>query len=164
MVTEFHSNIVKGIILLGQEWKNKKKVKKIFTGEERPLSLVEYDKKYVMNYKPDVYFVMRNNKKIIFEVLKSQKKQQDKITADVCCAFLLENIESILFIHSGNEKIEKTILESLKTVAKGMINKGVPIEEIPFGKGKTKSGPVYVSEEDAKNPEEIKNVLMKKLG
>jgi hypothetical protein len=159
MVTSYHSTVKKGIILLGNEWIRKGKVKKIFTGEERPLSLVNHQTKYVMNYKPDVYFILCNNKKLIFEILDSEEKKQDKIIADVIRSFLVENIEAMQFIYYGSDKDEKRIMEALVVISKCLVYKGVKIKDIPFDK----SGTILVKKKDATTPEKVKKILLKKL-
>lgn len=159
MVTKYHSTVRDGILLYGKALLDKKKIRKVFTGEERPLSLVDSNTKYVMNYKPDVYFICRNNKKIIFEVLDSEDKKQDIIVADVITSFLLENIEALYFIYSGTEEDENRIFEALVTISKGLVYKGIEPKELPFDK----SGPILIENKKGLNPEHVKKKLFKEL-
>ncbi len=137
MVSKYHSTVEKGILLLGQEGIKQKKIKKVLRGNENPLSIVDHTTKYVVNYQPDVYFILRNNKKLIFEVLDSEEQKQDIIIADVIRSFLVENVEALLFIYSGSESDYKRIMEALVTISRSLIYKGVNADEIPFDKSST---------------------------
>ena len=156
MVTIYHRTVEKGIILLGKDLKDVGKVKKIFKGSKRPLSIVDSKTKLVLNYKPDVYFILKNNKKLIFEILDSEEKKQDIIIADVIRSFLVENVEALIFIYPGSERDESTIIEALKTVYKGLIDKGVQPEDLP-NSGKT--GAYSVTRAEAQTPETVKSKL-----
>lgn len=143
MVTNYHSHVTKSIIFTGQELIKLRKIRKVFRGEEKPLSIVEYHSKHVINYKPDVYFLLRNNKKMIFEVLDSEEEKQDIIIADIIRSFLVENVEAIIFVFSGNKNVEYKIIESLVTISKGLVSKGIPEKELPIAK----SGALVVEKE-----------------
>jgi hypothetical protein len=67
MTTDYHKKIEETLIALGSEWKEQNKIVDVYHGNERPISLVDSRSKYVLNYKPDVYFILKNNKKLIFE-------------------------------------------------------------------------------------------------
>lgn len=151
MVTSYHSLMEHGILLLGDELKRQRKVQKVFTGSQRPLSIVDHHTKHVINYKPDVYFILRNNKKLIFEVLDSEIEKQDIIIADVIRSFLIENVDAVIFIYSGNDDDERRIMEALVTIAKGLISKGITEDELPFNK----SGTIRIMKNTYDNPEEI---------
>jgi len=156
MVTRYHRTVERGIILLGKDLKNARKVKKIYRGNERPLSIVDPKTKFVLNYKPDVYFILRNNKKLIFEILDSEEKKQDIIIADIIRSFLIENVEALIFIYPGSVRDENTILEALKTVYKGLIYKGVQPEDLP---NPLKTGPYSIKRTEARTPETVKSKL-----
>ena len=55
MATKYHKKIEDGLIMLGDEWKNQKKIKKVYRVSELPLSIVDPSSKLVLNYQPDVY-------------------------------------------------------------------------------------------------------------
>lgn len=156
MATKYHKKIEDGLIMLGDKWKNQKKIKKVYRGSERPLSIVDPRSKLVLNYQPDIYFILRNNKKLIVEVLDSEGKKQDIIIADIIRSFLVENVDALIFIHPGPESVETTVFEALKTIYKGLVYKGVPQSELPNPK---KTGPYLVTRKEAKNAQEIKDKL-----
>lgn len=156
MVTEYHKIIEDSLISLGNELREQKKIKNVHCGNERPLSLVDSRSKLVLNYKPDAYFILRNNKKLIFEVLDTEEKKQDIIIADVIRSILVENVDALIFIYPGSKSIETTILEALKTIYKGLVNKGVPTSELLSYK---KTGPYSIRREEAKSVQEAKDKL-----
>ena len=156
MVSHYHSKIEKGIRLAGEELIRQKKVKKIFKGNQKALSIIDSDSKSVVNYQPDVYFILRNNKKLIFEVLDSEEQKQDIIIADVIRSFLIENVNALIFVYSGDKDVEKRIMEALITISKGLISKGLPQEEIPFDK----SGSLAITKQEAKSLENIKDKII----
>lgn len=156
MATEYHKEIEKCLIALGNEWKSQRKIRRVYRGSERPLSIVDPRSKVVVNYQPDVYFVLRNNKRLIFEVLDSEGEKQDIIIADVIRSFLVENVDGLFFIHPGPESVENRILEALITIYKGLVRKGVDESELPSRK---KTGPYLVTIEEAHNAREMKHKL-----
>lgn len=156
MATEYHKEIEKCLITLGNEWKSQRKIRRVYRGSEHPLSIVDPRSKLVVNYQPDVYFVLRNNKKLIFEVLDSEGEKQDIIIADVIRSFLVENVDGLLFIHPGPESVENRILEALITIYKSLVSKGVDESELPSRK---KTGPRLVTIEETHNACEMKHKL-----
>lgn len=156
MATEYHKKIESSLIMLGNEWKNRRRIKKVYRGNEHPLSIVDPRSKRVVNYQPDVYFILRNNKKLVFEVLDSEGEKQDIIIADVIRSFLVENVDGLFFIYPGPESVETTILEALITIYKGLVRKGVEESELPNPK---KTGAYLVTRKEANNTQEIKNKL-----
>ncbi|MBU4246716.1 MAG: hypothetical protein KKE71_06740 [Nanoarchaeota archaeon] len=159
MVTKYHRTVEDGIVLLGNLWIKQKRAKTVYRGNQRPLSIVDYNSKSMVNYQPDVYFKLRNNKKLIFEVLDSQEKKQDLIIADVIQSFLIEDVEGVIFVYSGNLPEKIRINEALVTIAKGLVYKGINESEIPFDR----SGSIPVKREDAISPEKVKEILLKKI-
>ena len=156
MVSDYHSIVEEGVILFGKQWN---KARKILRGNEEELSLVDSKTKLVLNYKPDVYFILRNNKKLIFEVLKSEEEKQDIIIADVIRSFLIDNVQGVIFIYpSGTAKVETRILEALKTIYKGLIKKGVKPIDLPLS---NKSGAYAIRKKDFKNSNDVKNILIR---
>ncbi len=156
MAMEYHKRIEHSLIALGNEWKSQRRIKKVYRGSEHPLSIVEPRSKRVVNYQPDVYFILRNNKKLIFEVLDSEGEKQDIIIADVIRSFLVENVDGLCFIHPGPEPVEDRILDALITIYKGLVRKGVDESELPNRK---KTGPYLVTIKEANNDREMKDKL-----
>ena len=144
MVTKYHHNVQSALLQFGS---NQKTVNKCLKGDSKPISIVEPKSKYVVNYQPDTYYLLKNRKKIIFEILESELKKQDIIIADVIRSCLVENVSLIIFIHPSKRKSDEArILEALYTVTKGIAYKGVPAEELPRG------GFVYlITRQDATN-------------
>ena len=152
MVTKYHQNIEDTLVEFGTEWLKQKKVKRVHRGNLRPLSIVDSRSKFVINYQPDVYFILRNNKKLIFEVLDSESKKQDIIIADIIRSFLVENVEALIFIHPGPDDVEVRVLEALKTIYKALVDKGINTDELPNDK---KTGPYKITKSRAGNSERI---------
>lgn len=157
MVTEYHKTVERLLIELGEEWKAEKKIKHVYRGCQRPLSIVDPREKLVLNYQPDVYFILKNNKKLIFEVLESEAEKQDIIVADVIRAFLVENVEALIFIHPGPESVETAIIEALVTIYKGLYYKGVSPKELPIFK---KTGPYLLTRDEVQNTNQAKIKLI----
>lgn len=157
MATEYHKKIEHALVMLGDDWKSEKKIKQVYRGSKRPLSIVDPRSKYVLNYQPDVYFILRNNKKLIFEVLDSEGKKQDIIVADVIRSFLVENVEALIFVHPGPESVVTTVFEALKTIYKGLVSKGVPQSELPNDK---KTGPYLITRKEAKDARKVREKLI----
>ncbi|KHO46073.1 MAG: hypothetical protein QS98_C0005G0020 [archaeon GW2011_AR3] len=158
MVSFYHSTVQKGVILVGEELQKRKRVKKVLTGNGHPLSITDYNSKLVVNYQPDVYFKLRNNKKMIFEILDSEEQKQDIIIADVIRSFLVEDVDSLIFIYKGDEEVEMRIIESLVTISMGLVYKGIPQNELPFGK----SGVIRITKKQAMSPENVKREILKR--
>lgn len=156
MATEYHKKIENCLITLGNEWKSQRRIKKVYHGSEHPLSIVEPRSKRVVNYQPDVYLILRNNKKLIFEVLDSEGDKQDIIIADVIRSFLVENVDGLCFIHPGPESVETRILEALITIYKGLVRRGMDESELPNRK---KTGPYLVTQKEANNARELRDKL-----
>jgi len=141
---------------MGCDWSRKRRIKISRRGNEHPLSIVDPRSKRVVNYQPDVYFILRNNRKLIFEVIDSEGEKQDIIIADVIRSFLIENVDGLFFIHPGPESVENTILEALITVYKGLIRKGVDEYELPNYK---KTGAYLISREVAGDSDKLSEAL-----
>ena len=157
MVTEYHKTVETLLLKLGEEWKSGKRIKHVYRGCQRPLSIVDAREKLVLNYQPDVYFILKNNKKLIFEVLESEAEKQDIIVADVIRSFLVENVEALIFIHPGPESVETAIIEALVTIYKGLYYKGISPTELPIFK---KMGPYLLTREEAHNTNEARSKLI----
>ena len=170
MVTEYHKNVTDGIYEAGKEFLKLKKIKKVYTGDQKPLSIVDSHTKLVVNYKPDVHFKLKNNKKMIFEVLDSESNKQDILIADVIRSFLVEDVDAVIFVYYQPEKeelkkdekdketksVEKRILEALVTISKGLIGKGINQDEIPF----EKSGTLKIDKKNGADKEWVKKRIM----
>jgi len=161
MVSKYHSVVERGIILAGKELIERKKVRKIERGNKRPIPITALPSKKIVSYKPDVYFILRNNKKVIFEVLESESKKQDVIIADVTRSCLAENVEAIIFVFQGDEKIYDRIWEALITIIKGLVYKGIPEKELPsYSSGVVPSGTIVVTRKEVRDIEAIKRKIL----
>ena len=158
MVTNYHRQVENVLVELGNEWTRINKIRKVNRGNSSPLSIVDPRSKNVLNYQPDVYYILRNNRKLVFEILDSELEKQDGIVADVICSFLAENVDGLFFIYPGPESAEKTILEALKTIFKGLVNKGIEVSELPHYQ---KTGAYLVTKKEASNSTELSIKLKK---
>lgn len=162
MVSEYHKSVEEAVYRLGKKLVAAKKIRKVFRGNCRPLSLVDPKNKFVVNYQPDIYFICRNNKKRIFEVLDSEEKKQDIIIADIIRSILVENVDSIIFIHPGDDEDEKNILAALKTIYKGLTDDlGVNISDLP---NNDKTGPYRITREQALNCVKLNEKVLEYFG
>jgi hypothetical protein len=158
MTTGYHRRIETILITLGNEWQKLRKIKKVYRGNQHPLSIVDPRSKRVMNYQPDVYYILRNNRKLIFEILDTELKRQDAIVADIICSFLAENVDGLIFVYPGPESYEDTILNPLGTIYRGLVHKGVDKSELPHVR---KIGAYLVTRKEASKPLKLKAALAK---
>ncbi len=156
MVTIYHKSIQNTLIDYAKNLKKNKKIREFFEGNRRPLSITDSKSKSVVNYQPDIYFILKNNKKLIIEILDSEEKKQDIIIADIIRSILVENVEGIIFIYSGEKKVENSIFESLKTIYKGLVDLGISLDNLP---GQKFTGPYAISRSQANK----KSLILKKL-
>lgn len=156
MVTDCHRQIETAFTTLGEEWEDSGKIKRVYRGNKRPLSIVDPRSKLVMNYQPDVYYILKNNRKLIFEVLDTELEKQDAIAADVICSFLVENVDGLFFIYPGPTSCESTILAALMTVYTGLVTKGMAESELPNRK---KIGVYLVTRKEAVNFSRMRDTL-----
>lgn len=156
MVTEYHNQIDKALFRMGCDWSRKRRIKISRRGNEYPLSIVDPRTKRVVNYQPDVYFILRNNRKLIFEIVDSEGEKQDIIIADVIRSFLVENVDGLFFIHPGPESVENAIIEALITVYKGLVRKGVDESELPNYK---KTGAYLIRRDMAGDFDKLSEIL-----
>jgi hypothetical protein len=154
MVTDYHRQIERVLLTLGDEWIKSKKIKKACRGNQHPLSIVAPSSKHIMNYKPDVYYTLKNNRKLIIEILDTEIGKQDAIAADVICSFLVENVDGIIFIYPEPYANRETILEALVTIYKGLVFKGTVESELP-----RKNGAYLITKREASQPNRLKNKL-----
>ena len=94
--------------------------------------------------------------KILTRKSAGDARSGDIIIADVIRSFLVEYVEALIFIYPGSKRDESTIIEALKTVYKGLIDKGVQPEDLP-NSGKT--GTYSVTRAEAQTPEAVKSKL-----
>jgi len=154
MASPYHKLMQKSLIKFGNDMKN---VRRVYEGNKKPLSIVDSYTKYVINYKPDVYFIKRNNTKIIFEILDTELKKQDIIIADVCRSCLVDNVEMICFIYSSDKNEDfYRIQEAMYIIVRGFSDKGVKAEEFP-----TKLGNYPILKSEAKDIQSVIKILKK---
>lgn len=156
MVTKYHGQIESTLFELGRDWVSKRRIKNSRKGNTHPLSIVDPRTKLVVNYQPDVYFTLRNNRKLIFEVVDSEGEKQDVLIADVIRSFLVENVDGLFFIHPGPDKVEKAILEALITIYKGLVRKGINEDELPNYR---KTGAYLIRREVADDLYKLREIL-----
>jgi hypothetical protein len=157
MVTSFHKSIEDAIIEFG---KNSKFVKKVFRGNEDPFSITESLSKKVINYKPDVHFLLKRRRgKLLFQVLRSELKKQEILIADVIRACLVENCDGIIFVYKKSDDKdefkddENRILEAL-SIVRGLYKKGIRLENLPY-----KNSCVSISEKKSRDKKKIIKLL-----
>jgi hypothetical protein len=122
-----------------------------------PLSIVDPHSKNSIKYKPDVYYILKNNKKLIFEVLDTELGKQSEIIADTIESYLVENVDGLIFIHYGDDSAEKNIIEAFTTIYKGLTTvKKIKESELPSLK---KTGAYRITRRQANNPQSIQNKL-----
>ncbi|MBR9676790.1 hypothetical protein GOV04_01500 [Candidatus Woesearchaeota archaeon] len=156
MVTEYHKRIEDELLKYGQELVLNKKIRKVYQGNKSPLSIVDPKTKMIVNYQPDIYFILKNNKKLIIEILDSEEKKQDIIIADIIRSILVENVNTIAFIFPGDIKDEQTIIAALKTIYKGLTHLGIKLKDLPDDK---KTGPYSITRTIAGNKVRLKEKI-----
>lgn len=157
MTTAYHKQVESALIVLGSEWKEKGKIKQVHRGCERPLCIVESRSRHLINYQPDVYYLLKNNKKLIFEILDTELGKQDGIIADTICSFLVENVDGLIFLHYGDKSDEQRIIDIFHTIYKNLTDiKGVKQSELPNLK---KTGAYRITKKVANDTRKIRNKL-----
>lgn len=158
MATAYHKQVENALRTLGYEWKEQGKVRQVYRGCGTPLSIVDPRSKKVVNYQPDVYYLLRNNKKLIFEVLDTELHKQDAIIADVICSFLVELVDGLIFLHPGSKSDELLIIEAFTTIYRSLIRKGIQESDLPSLK---KTGAYLITKREAANTQKIREKLTK---
>jgi len=158
MATAYHKQVENALKILGHEWKEQGKIKHAYRGCEIPLCIVDPRSKMVVNYQPDAYYILRNNKKLIFEVLDTELRKQDAIIADVICSFLIENVDGLIFLYSGSQSDEWRITEAFITIYRSLIKKGIQESDLPSLK---KTGAYLITKREAANAQKIRGKLTK---
>jgi hypothetical protein len=155
MVSVYHKNIQHALIFYGEELKKTGNLIDVYEGNKEPLSIVDPPTKLVVNYKPDVYFILKNKQKLIFEIPDSEENKQFSIIADIIRSILVENVDGLIFIYPGDSKTETRIFEAFKTMYKGLTKLGIPLSKLPKEK---KTGPYSITRKEAKTE---KSILLK---
>jgi hypothetical protein len=157
MPTAYHKQVEGALRTLGIEWAKQGKIKEVYRGSEKPLSIVDSTSRRVVNYQPDVYYILRNNKKLLFEVLDTELQKQESIIADVICAFLIENVDGLIFLFpSGSESDERRISDVVFTIYGNLLSRDVRRSTLPSRK---KSGAYVVTKEEAADTQKIRAKL-----
>lgn len=154
MVSKYHKNVQKGLIGFGQE---SRKYKKICMGNKLPIHIHHPTKKRTILYRPDVYFKTKHGKKYIFEILDSELKDRNLVTADIIYSILSPNVSKIFFIiPTSDEKEISSLFELIEVIFGTLSELGINLEEIP------RFAAVYdILKSEARNPEEVKKMLKK---
>jgi hypothetical protein len=148
MISKYHQNIQKGIILFGKH----KKVK-IKGG---PIPLIHPAKKiFPILYRPDVVFVSKLNKLHIFEILDSELKNENLIIADIILSFLSPNVSTIYFI-VPSEKDQDKVLNLATIIAARLSELGIP-------RKKKTMRVFYITKTEARSPRCIEKLMKKAI-
>jgi hypothetical protein len=157
MTTAYHKQVENALVILGTEWERDRKIRHVYRGCELPLTIVDPHSKKTIKYQPDVYYILKNNKKLIFEVLDTELGKQDAIIADTIESYLVENVDALIFLHWGNESDENSIIETFTTIYKSLTTiKKVKESELPSLR---KTGAYRITKQQANNSGRIRNKL-----
>jgi len=149
-VSQYHSNIEKGIIAFG---KKRKRFSKIF-GSNIPIHINHPTKKmYPIIYRPDIQFVTKVGKRHIFEILDSELRDSNLIIADIVLACLSPNTSDVIFI-VPKEKDQDKVSDLYQTITDNLIIKGISKKDLP------KFNVFYILRSEAKTPESVTEILV----
>jgi len=136
----YHKKVKKAIIEIGKESSKKFEVHK-----EEPIPIAHPYEKRVLHYKPEVYFLDRNRRYIIFEVLDDQAKDYNLVISDIMQSIMVRNTRKVVFIVK-NKKDYDTVddcVSIIKIILKklGVLNGRIPellVYEITKTEARTK--------------------------
>lgn len=149
-VSQYHSNIEKGIIAFG---KKRKRFSKI-CGSNVPIHINHPTKKmYPILYHPDIQFVTKVGKRHIFEVLDSEIRDSNLMIADIVQACLSPNTSDVIFI-VPKEKDQDKVSDLYQTITDNLIIKGISKKDLP------KFNVFYILRSEAKTPESVTEILV----
>jgi hypothetical protein len=151
MASKYHTNVQKGIMEFG---KKHGRFKEIYGSSEPVLINHPKGKFRPLVYYPDVQFVTKHGKRIIFEILDSELAKEDFIIANVTLACLSANTSRIVFIvptERDQDKVERIATTIITNLAR----------LIPKSKFRKDVRYAYVLKEEAESPEAVKNALDK---
>ena len=149
-ISQYHSNIEKGILAFGKKHKRFDKV----YGSNIPIHINHPTKKmYPILYHPDVHFVTKVGKRHIFEVLDSELRDANLIIADILQACLSPNTSEVIFI-VPKEKDQDKVMDLAQTITDNLISRGISKKELP------RVNVFYILRSEAKTPESVTEILV----
>ena len=151
MTTKYHTNVQKGIIEFGKSFRRFKEI----YGSNKPILINHPKGKFrPLVWYPDVQFVTKQGKRIVFEILDSELKKEDLIIADVILACLSTDTSKIIFIvptERDQDKVQR-IATTIITNLASLISKSKFKKEATYA---------YILKKEAESPEAVKSVLSK---
>ena len=150
MSSEYHKLVQESIVDFGKRYD--KKIRKILQSGH-PLHINHpFKKNKEILYNPDVHFLLKNRKIIIFEVLDSQTL--DKTIADITRSILVTNATQVYFIVKTKE-IKDKIVELYDVI----LSKFTDDFDIDEKRLLLDASAIIITEEDIENREELQNLL-----
>lgn len=149
MPSRWHSMIQQAILDFG---KSNRKVKRVRSNQ--PLHINHPTKKLVMLYYPDVYFELKNRKKVVFEVI--DKQSNDKTVADIFRCFLSPNVSQVYFVVKSSAK-EKEVSEMCDIILSKLADEfNTKKSKLPI-----EVNVITITEEEAQNEENLNKLLQR---
>jgi len=128
----YHRNLQRGIKLFGEHADNKEHFLSVNIGStiirihhptNRRLPPLEY--------KPDATIILRNRRKIVFQVLDTQAGKNREIEADMFRGFLSGEVSIMVFVTKSRENAKNVDRISI-ILAENLSGYGVPDESMPI--------------------------------
>lgn len=149
MTSKYHNNVQMGILEFGKEFK---RFKKIYGGDEPVLINHPRGRFAPLVYHPDAQFVTKHDKRIVFEILDSELKNENLIIADVILACLSADTSRIVFI-VPTEKDQDKVQRIATTIIANLASLG------PKSKFSKEVRFAYLLRKESESPEAVKNAL-----
>jgi hypothetical protein len=147
LVSKYHKNVQKGIILFGKQCSKFRKI------SGKPIPIIHPTKrKMPILYRPDVHFITRFNKIYVFEILDSELKDENLIISDIIQAFLTLNISKVFFI-VPTEADQDKVLNLTIVIAARLGELGIPKKNFPI------VTVFYILKNEAKTPETVETLI-----
>jgi len=144
MATEWHERIKKYIAEYGKKLKYSGKIVRVGKGG-KSINITHPDRKVPhIPYKPDVYYVYKNRKIVVFEVVDSQT--DDEVHADVIKSLIADNVSTLFFV-VNNKTREEEVYNNADIIFKRTLdlfdctpikNFTIRVLNVPPSKSKTK--------------------------
>jgi hypothetical protein len=153
-VSKYHSNVEKGIRAFGEKYP--KRFKQVYDSAT-PIHINHPRKKmYPILYLPDVIFITKIGKRIIFEVLDSELQNINLMISDIIQSSLSPNTSEVIFIVPKQEDEDK-VLDLTQTIRDNLISKGANNKELP------RIHVYYILAREAKSSETVTEILAELL-
>lgn len=129
-------------------------------GSENPLHILHPQAKrkkiLPVQYEPDVYFLDKHKRLIVFEVLESEAKHPSEVIADMIQSILQLSIKFLIFIIPiDDEKAVNRFFEMWIIITDTLVRFGMDRRRLP------KLAVYYILPHEAKSRTKIKNILKK---